>query len=337
MIRAMIRTLAAFAAFVALAGPAFAQVTAAIDPEHPVLRSEATVTGDYVRIGDLIDHAGVIAKIPIFRAPDIGSTGTVSADAVAEAVRAHALIGLDTAGISEVTVTRLGRPIAAKEIEARIAKALAAQYALGSPDNISLYFDREPRTVNVEPSAKGDLRLDALSYDARNGRFDATLDLPAGASGRGRLRFTGRAAVTVEVAVLARPLSRGETIRQDDIIMQRRPRAEVNGTMITDLRQAAGLAARTSLQAERPLRSTDLMKPELVQRNETVMLVYEVPGIVLTVRGRASEGGAEGDAITVINEQTKRPVQGVIAAPGRVIVGGANPRLAANAQSTPAR
>ena len=147
--------------------------------------------------------------------------------------------------------------------------------------------------------------------------------------------------MTVEVAVLARPLSRGETIRQDDIIMQRRPRAEVNGTMITDLRQAAGLAARTSLQAERPLRSTDLMKPELVQRNETVTLVYEVPGIVLTVRGRATEGGAEGDAITVINEQTKRPVQGVIAAPGRVIVGGANPRFAANAQapaqSTPAR
>jgi len=72
------------------------------------------------------------------------------------------------------------------------------------------------------------------------------------------------------------------------------------------------------------------MKPELVQRNESVTLVYEVPGIMLTVRGKATESGAEGDIITVLNEQTKRPVQGVVVGAGQVVVGGANPRLAAN-------
>ena len=60
------------------------------------------------------------------------------------------------------------------------------------------------------------------------------------------------------------------------------------------------------------------MKPELVQRNETVTLIYEVPGIALTVRGKALEGGAEGDTISVLNEQSKRTVQGVVAAPGRM-------------------
>ena len=40
------------------------------------------------------------------------------------------------------------------------------------------------------------------------------------------------------------------------------------------------------------------MKPEIVQRNETVTLVYEVPGITLTMRGKAIEGGAEGDVIS---------------------------------------
>ncbi len=297
-----------------------------------MLRSEAVVTGDIVHIGDLIDHAGIVANIPIFRAPDLGSTGTVSADAVIEAVRAHALIGLDTAGVSEVTVTRPSRPILPKEIESRITRALAAQYALGQADDIALVFDRELRTINVEPGAKGDVRVDALTYDARVGRFDATLDIPGGSAGRSRLRFSGHAAVTVETIMLARPLSRGEIIREDDVTVQRRLRADVSSTTVTDIKQAVGFAARTSLQPDRPLRATDLMKPEIVQRNQSVTLVYEVPGIMLTVRGKASEGGAEGDMITALNEQTKRSVQGIVVAPGRVVVGGTDPRMAANVQ-----
>ena len=84
------------------------------------------------------------------------------------------------------------------------------------------------------------------------------------------------------------------------------------------------------MQPGRPLRIADLMKPEVVQRNETVTLVYRVPGIMLTVRGKATEGGAEGDVISVLNEQSKRTVQGVVVGPGRVVVSASTPRLAAN-------
>jgi flagella basal body P-ring formation protein FlgA len=34
------------------------------------------------------------------------------------------------------------------------------------------------------------------------------------------------------------------------------------------------------------LRKADLMKPEIVRQNEPVTLVYEMPGILLTVRAR---------------------------------------------------
>ncbi len=62
------------------------------------------------------------------------------------------------------------------------------------------------------------------------------------------------------------------------------------------------------------------MKPDLVLRNETVTLVYEAPGMVLTMRGKANEGGAEGDVISVLNEQSKRMVQGMVIGPGRVAI-----------------
>ena len=331
----MIRTLTlAFAMLSTLAVPALAQTTAALVQNRPMLKAEAVITGDIVRIGDLVEHAGIVANIPIFRAPDLGATGTVPANAVIEAVRAHALIGLDTGGFSEVVVTRLSRTIPAKEIEDCVADALSRQFALGAPKDIAVNLERELRAIQVEPSAKGEPRVTRLNFDARSGRFDATIEIPTGAINRGNLRLSGRAAATVDVVTVLRQIERGTLIKSADVQVERRPRAEIGRDIVSDSEQAVGLAARTALQPGRPLRMAELMKPELVQRNETVTLIYEVPGIVLTVRGKAAEGGAEGDVISVLNEQTKRTVQGVVVGAGRVVISTSSPRLAANIAPT---
>ena len=44
----------------------------------------------------------------------------------------------------------------------------------------------------------------------------------------------------------------------------------------------------------------------------------DAPGIMLTTRGKALEGGGEGDVINVLNLQSKRTIQGVVTGPGRV-------------------
>jgi flagella basal body P-ring formation protein FlgA len=321
----MIRNLiVATAALLSLATPAKAQTTAAL--EHPVLRSQATITEDVVRIGDLVDHAGIVAKVAIFRAPDLGTTGTVPAERVVEAVRAHAIVGLDTAGISEVTVTRASRAFQPSAIEAILAQAISAQYAFGPAKDIVLNFDRELRAVHAEPGSKGEPRIARVSFDARSGRFDATLDIP----GQNALRLTGRAVATIEVVTLARAVGRGETLKHADLVVERRPRTQPGTGFVSGIDQAAGLAARNALQTGAALRTADLMKPEIVQRNEVVTLIYEVPGITLTVRGKALDGGTEGDTIAVMNEQSKRMVQGTVIGPGRVYVGNATPKIAAN-------
>jgi flagella basal body P-ring formation protein FlgA len=115
--------------------------------------------------------------------------------------------------------------------------------------------------------------------------------------------------------------------------VERRPRAAVSRDAVSDRSQAIGFAARNALQPGRLLRSPDLMKPELVQRNQTVTMIFEVPGIVLTVRGKAIETGAEGDTIAVLNEQSKRTVHGVVVGLGRVAISTAPARFAANSRS----
>jgi flagellar basal body P-ring formation protein FlgA len=298
--------------------------------ERPALKSEAIVNGDIVRIGDLIENAGIVASVPIFRAPDLGCTGTISADAVLEAVRSHALVGVATDRVREIVVTRASRAIPAKDVEDAIAGALSARFDLGPAKDIAVSFARDMRAMYVEPSSQGNLRVSQLEFDMRSGRFAVTLEIPAGAGKRSVTHLVGRAVATVEVATVTRTIEQGGILKESDVQMERRQRAEVVRDIITGREQAVGLAARSTLQQGRPIRVAELMKPALVQRNDTVTLIYEVPGIVLTIRGKAADAGAEGDVISVINEQSKRTVQGTIVGPGRVLVSNGSPRLASN-------
>src|SRR5215468_9522360 len=109
----------------------------------PVLRPSVTVTGDLVRIGDVIDNAGPAAQIAIYRAPDLGTTGSLPTAQVLAALRAHQVIGVDTRDIKQVTVTRLARDVDAKDIRGAVAQALEHRSGLGDAANLQLTFDRD--------------------------------------------------------------------------------------------------------------------------------------------------------------------------------------------------
>ena len=82
------------------------------------------------------------------------------------------------------------------------------------------------------------------------------------------------------------------------------------------------------------LKLADLGKPDLVQRDDSVTLIYETTGLYLTMRGKALDGGAEGDTVSVLNLQSKRTVSGVVIGRGQVAIAVAAPRLAAGTEAT---
>jgi len=332
----MLRT--SLAVLLALTAPVMAQETGSLGPASPLLKRSVTVTSEVVRIGDLIDNAGKAAQVAIFRAPDLGTAGTVSTAQVLQAARAHAVIGIDTAGISEVLVTHASRVITGKEIEARIAEAIGQRLGVSGDSQIAARLDREFRALHVEASATEPLQVTRLSLDPRSGQFDAVLEVPGSTAARHLpLRFRGKAVETVEVAALARPLARGEIIRASDIVVERRPKSETGADASAEGAPVVGMALRRALRAGQVLRQADLMRPELVQRNENVTLVFEAPGIMLTSRAKALETGAEGDLISVVNVQSKRTVQGTVTGPSTVTVTSMKPRVAAVASDTASR
>jgi flagella basal body P-ring formation protein FlgA len=293
----------------------------------PALRASVTVSGDVVRIGDILDNAGTAALIAIYRAPDLGTTGSLPTEKVLATLQAHQVIGVDTRDIKTISVTRLSRPLPAREIELQVGRALEHRSGLGDAANISLTFDRDVRDIQLEASNTGTLQPASTRYDPRSGRFDISFEISneTGATAT-TLRFTGTAIETVEAAVLTRDVERSDVLKSSDVIAQRRPRAEV-GSDAAARRLAVGMQMRKQLHAGQAIRVSDLAKPDLVQRDDNVILIYESTGLYLTIRGKAMEGGTEGDVVNVLNLQSKRTVSGVVIGRGQVAITVATPRL----------
>src|ERR1700688_361339 len=251
----MLRSLLLSAALLlaATVAPAFAQ-----EREEaimaPVLRASVSVSSDVVRIGDVIDNAGSAAQIAIYRAPDLGTTGSIPTAQVISALRAHQVIGVDTRELREISVTRLARTLDAKDIESQVARALEHRGGLGDAANLSLTFDRDVQDMRLEASNTGAMQPVSSRYDAHSGRFDVSFEIgnDAGVAST-KLRFTGSAIETVEAAILARDVERNEVLKSSDVVTERRPKLAV-GNDAASRDRAVGMQMRKALRAGAALR-----------------------------------------------------------------------------------
>jgi flagella basal body P-ring formation protein FlgA len=320
--------LVATALFALTAAPASAQ-SADDTIAAPVLRANVTVTSEVVRIGDVIDNAGTAAQIAIYRAPDLGTTGSLPVAQVLSALRARQVIGVDVKNIKEVSVTRLARTVEAREIELQVARAIEHRGGLGDASNLQLTFDRDMQDVRLDTSYSGTMQMVASRFDPRNSRFDVSFEIAnESTSAPARLRFTGTAIETVEAAVLMRDVEHGDILKSSDVSVERRPKAEITGEAASRDR-AVGMQVRRAIRSGQALKTADLAKPDLVTREQNVTLIFQTPGLYLTVRGKSLDNGTEGDVVNVLNLQSKRTVTGTVIGRGQVAIQVATPQAPA--------
>ncbi len=241
----MIRLVLALAIAAMLGRAACAETRSAA----PRLKELVTVSAEIVRIGDLVENAGMAADVPVFRAPRPG-------------------------------------PDRRRADRARRRRAAPLRH----------------RRTRYQRAQRGGGDAVVTSADRRGHHRPH----------RARLRRAIR-------------LRRRAEPRRDD--EDAGPRSSFAATAWR-AGQAVGLAAKVALRSGQALRTDDLIKPQVVQRNESVTIYYEVPGILLTVRGKALEAGAVGDVVGVLNIQSNRPVQATVIAPGRVSIAAAGPLIA---------
>jgi flagella basal body P-ring formation protein FlgA len=291
----------------------------ALAGSRPVLRAEVTVGSDVIMLGDLVEGAGALAATPVFRAPGLGRAGTIQAARIEEAAVAAGLGVLDTAGLTQVVVTRGARRLGRTEMETVIREALRSRYGMQQPE-LSIAFEAESAYV-VEPDATGAPSVTELTYDVRSRRLEATLVVAGSrATALKPIHLSGQVLDMVDVPVLTGDIERGEEVKAADIRIERRPRTEVPQSGLADPATVSGRVARIALRAGALLRDQDLVRQDLVEKNSLVLVAYESPGVSLSMRGKALEAGGMGDVINILNIQSKRTVQATVSGRGRVSV-----------------
>lgn len=314
MLRSMLAALVLAAA--ALAGaPAFAAGA-------PLLNSAVVVRGEIVRLGDLFANLPE-DKMPLAAAyaPRPGERLVLDAERLADIARSQGVAWRPHSRFDRAVVERASRLIDRDQITAVLAGALQKS-GLGKDDRIAL--DNENLRFYVPADSTTPLALRDMRYDPQSRRFSALMVTDPSAIDS-MITVTGRVIRVVQIPVPARQLSRDDVIGKGDIQWARVPAERLDPNVVTDEAQLFGMAPRHLLRAGEPVRASDIHPPVLVAKGSLVTMVYRTPTMVITVRGKASQDGAKGETIRVVNLQSKRELEGVVASADTVVVQPAKP------------
>ncbi|SFM47689.1 flagella basal body P-ring formation protein FlgA [Pleomorphomonas diazotrophica] len=314
---------------------ALATLAAGFIATHPAsaadLRPRIEIDGAIVTLGDLFDGAGDLTDRAVFRAPDLGVTGALPA---ADAVKAAVAAGLAVDRLptfASVTVVRRAVMVDAEALRMLVAEAAATRLGAAT-ENVEVTIDGTVAPVAAAATAVAPAVLSDFVLQSASGRFNAIIAIDVGGSSR-PIALSGRAVETMAVPVLNRPIDRRAVIHASDVTIVRIDKRRVPGTAAIDTDELVDMAAKRPLRAGELIATADVEPPRVVLRGDLITLQYSRPGLTLSARGRALGDGAKGDIVSVLNEQSKRTIQGIVTGAGTVAVTASSPTVVKTAMN----
>ncbi len=290
-------------------------------PSHaePTLKSNVTVAGPLIRLGDLFTDAGSHANDVLSQSPPPGMRTTYSAEWLRAIAEEHHLAWAPSSDFTQAVVDRATRVIDAESLVPILLKAMPVGVKNAERD---IQLDNPNLRISVASEASNDIGIDNLNLEPRSGRFSATVVAPAGAMDAQRQRVSGRLVVEIEVAAPNRAIAIDEIIGAADIEEIKLPRERLPADAVTDASELIGKSARHLLRADQPLRAGDVQEPLVVRKGDLVTIEIRTPTMDLSAQGKALEDGALGAAVRVTNTQSNRVVETTAAGPNLVRAGG---------------
>jgi flagella basal body P-ring formation protein FlgA len=284
--------------------------------EKPAPRPFAVVDQAVVRLSDLFENAGSRGGAVLGPAPAPGARVVVEAPQLHAIARAN---GLDwrPMGAERVVLERPGRALSHDEILLALRAGLRSQ-GLDEEDEVELPGFVPPM---VPEGGFVQLALEGAVLDVTGGRLAATLAVMAEGMPTQRLRLAGRVVRTAPMLVATRRLTAGEVLDAQDVRLIRVPASRLRPGAAQAMEGVLGQALRRPAAAEQPLLLADLAQPMVIERGQTVTMLYEIPGMTLSAQGRAMASAARGGTVPVMNLSSRTVVQAEAVARGRVRVG----------------
>ena len=281
----------------------------------PTLRSEVTIIGPIVTIGDMFDDAGLMAERGLFRSPLPGTTGTVTLEQLRHAAAAAGLADYSTEGVMRVRVTRPAVMVDAAMLTGFISHDLDVRGLVRGDAELDVSFDQPP-TYAAEAVARP-VEMLALNYAPGNTSFVARF-LIAGRDAP--VEVSGRIQMMVRAPHLVATYAAGTILGPQDIEMRPVPAGTIDVSAIAGLEQLLGKQLTRQSRAGMMLKPSDVTEPTVIERNAVVTLLVDSGPMRLTAKGQALASAAVGQPVQVLNTSSRRIVTGTAQADGTVAI-----------------
>jgi len=116
------------------------------------------------------------------------------------------------------------------------------------------------------------------------------------------------------------PLSRGESINEDNIQQVKRDINKLRNGFYTDKHQILGMIAKRSIRPGTIISSKHLTPPMIIKKGEAVDIIAKTSSLTIRMGGKAMSDGAKGQKIRVKNNSSKKIINAIVLNHGLVKV-----------------
>tara|TARA_B100000686_G_C16765230_1_gene961328 strand:- start:38 stop:1081 length:1044 start_codon:yes stop_codon:yes gene_type:complete len=270
-----------------------------------VLKSDVYLSDNVVTVGDVFENAGEHANHVLAPAPDAGDTLVLGYNDLKRIAGAFNYTWQGSAA-DNIVLQRAVSEVDKSDI-ARLVED-AVRQDLGNADRVEIAMDTVLPRVIMNGLDDPALEVTSVKTDTIDGSFDVTVAASNENGARKTVDMSGRFYRVTDIPVLASNIQRGDVIRERDIKMTSVRQDQITQDIVLSRDDLIGMAPRRTLTTDRPVRLTDLERPQIVKKGETITMVLKNGPMTLTAKGKALDNGSMGDTIRVLNESSKRTV-----------------------------
>ncbi len=286
--------------------------------------SECKVEGEKVTVGDIAhvsckdrDLCDKIKEIFVTNMATPGSTIRISSDQIADILRNNLSdIGVPVSHVKgtvpvEIAITRVkGNKL--RDVYARIYRDYVLTHMPWDKDEVTITDIKVGGTTYIPGKNNITYKVVANSRLSYFGNTPLSIVLLKDQKRVGSVRVIGKVNVFKPVAKTARSIKSHEVIESDDIRFVKENLADLSPDVITDPEEIIGKEAVHSFRANEIVRKRDIEEPLVIQKGDIVTILISTPGLVITSKGQALEGGRLGQVMKVKNIATRRVVLGMV-------------------------
>jgi flagella basal body P-ring formation protein FlgA len=290
-----------------------------------LFKSRATVSGEWIRIGDLADVRGQrnalaeeVRRLPIKESPAPGEAVVVTRREIESALEdvPEGIRRFLSPAPLETTVIREGRLLGAEEIS-RIIEGHIRKNLPGENIQVEVREVRNFEEVTLAAEARSCKVW--ISEPLRKGGW-VRANLVFFGNGKEIRRMTVSAQVDLyqKVVVADRYLKRHQGIQAEDLRVMPVNIQQLPPDAVTDPQEVLGKRLIVNLNGREPIRASLLEVPPLVKKGDVVNVILERNSLRISCLGEIKETGRKGDRVKLVNLGSKKELFGRVVDAGTV-------------------